>query len=151
MEIINYSPELADHFDAINRHWIVKYFVMEDRDNLVLKNPIEQIIDPGGVILFAREKDEILGTVALMKHSDEIIELTKMGVYESARNKGVGKLLMAAAQEKAKSLGFKTLVLYSNRKLENAIHLYRKYGFEEMALSGHHYDRCDIQMEMSLS
>ena len=44
MEIINYSPELADHFDAINRHCIVKYFVMEDRDNLVLRNPTERII-----------------------------------------------------------------------------------------------------------
>ena len=150
MDIIEFAPELARHFDRINRDWIEKYFVMEDRDDLVLRNPEEQIIDPGGAILFAKEGDEILGTVALMKHSKEVVELTKMGVYESARNGGIGKLLLAAVQEKAKSLGFKTLILYSNRKLENAIHLYRKNGFQEIDVADDHYDRCDIQMKMEL-
>ncbi|MCP4459838.1 MAG: GNAT family N-acetyltransferase [Cytophagales bacterium] len=150
MQIINYATEHSHHFDQINRDWIEKYFVMEERDNSVLRNPEHKIINPGGAILFATEDGEILGTVALMKQSKEVIELTKMGVYEHARNKGIGKLLMKAAHQKAKNLGFKTLVLYSNKKLENAIHLYRNYGFIEVEIAEDYYDRCDIKMELSL-
>ena len=150
MEIIDYKPELAQHFDKINRDWIEKYFMIEDIDNKVLQNPEEQIISPGDAILFASEGDEILGTVALMMHSEEVIELTKMGVYESERNNGIGKLLLNAAQVKAKTMGFKTLILYSNRKLKNALHLYKKYGFKEIEIQDDHYNRCNIQMEMEL-
>ncbi|MER3327996.1 MAG: GNAT family N-acetyltransferase, partial [Candidatus Kapaibacterium sp.] len=75
---------------------------------------------------------------------------TKMGVYEHARNQGIGKELIVAAIEKAKEMGFSELVLYSNRKLENAIHLYRKMGFTELSCYDDLYERCDIQMEMSL-
>jgi len=150
MEIIDYSPELAHHFDAINRDWIMKYFTLEPIDDDVLTHPEERIINPGGAILFAKLHDKIVGTVALMKHSDETIELTKMGVYESARDKGIGKVLLQAAIEKARQMGFAKLILYSNRKLENAIHLYRKFGFTEFTEQDTHYARCDIMMEMPL-
>jgi GNAT superfamily N-acetyltransferase len=150
MEIIDYHPELANHFDAINRAWIKAHFTVEPIDHDVLTHPEERIIQPGGAILFARIENEIVGTVALMKHGEETIELTKMGVYEAARNKGIGKILLQAAIQKARNMGFKRLILYSNRKLENAIHLYGKYGFTEFTEQNTHYVRCDIMMEMRL-
>lgn len=150
MEIIDYTPELAHHFDKINRAWIEKYFTVEPIDDDVLTHPEERIIRPGGGILFAKIKNEIVGTVALMKHTDDTIELTKMGVYEHARDKGIGKVLLQAAIEKARQMGFSKLILYSNRKLENAIHLYRKFGFTEFTEQDTHYARCDIMMEMRL-
>ena len=151
MQIIEYTPELGHHFDRINRDWIEKYFVIEDRDDVILKNPEEQIINNGGAILFVSENDQILGTVVLLKHTNKLVELTKMGVYEIARNKGTGKLLIESANKKAKQLGFKTIMLHSNRKLKNAIHLYEKCGFKEMEIDENDYARCDIQMERSLS
>ncbi len=150
MEIIDYTPELAHHFDAINRDWIKAYFTVEPIDHHVLTHPEERIIQPGGAILFAKINDEIVGTVALMKHTNDTIELTKMGVYQTARDKGIGKELLRAAIEKARNMGFKRLILYSNRKLENAIHLYRKYGFTEFTEQDTHYALCDIMMEMNL-
>ena len=150
MKIVEINPETSHHFDMINRQWITKYFSMEPIDEEVLTNPFEKIIHPGGTVLFATEGNEIIGTVALKKHSESIVELTKMGVYEHARNRGAGKILIQAAIDKAKDMGFTKVILYSNRKLENAIHLYRKLGFVEFSTCDQLYARCDIQMEKKL-
>lgn len=151
MKIVGFSQNLAPHFEAINKDWIERYFTLEPIDQLILGNPKEKIIDDGGAILFAVESDEVLGTVALKKHSEEVVELTKMGVYEKARNRGVGRKLILAVLEKAEDMGFKKIVLYSSRKLENAIHLYRKMGFQELSCYDDLYERCDIKMELSLN
>ena len=150
MEIIEITPHTSNHFATINRQWITKYFRMEPIDEDVLSNPYQKIVNPGGAILFAQENEEIIGTVALKKHSADIVELTKMGVYEHAQNRGAGKILIQAAIDKAKTMGFSKIILYSNRKLENAIHLYRKLGFVEFSTSDQLYERCDIQMEKNL-
>ena len=48
--------------------------------------------------------------------------------------------------------GWKKFILYSNRKLENALHLYRKYGFREIDIEENNpYGRGDIKMELNLS
>jgi ribosomal protein S18 acetylase RimI-like enzyme len=44
------------------------------------------------------------------------------------------------------------LELYSNTRLQSALHLYRKYGFVEIPLPEDCvYDRANIRMELSLS
>lgn len=150
MKIAELNDQLAPHFDAINREWISAYFKLEPIDEEVLENPVSKIIEPGGAILFALDGEEVIGTVALKKHTNEVVELTKMGVYKHLRNKGAGKILIQAALDKAKSMGFIKIILYSNRKLENAIHLYRKLGFVEFTTCEQLYQRCDIQMERIL-
>jgi ribosomal protein S18 acetylase RimI-like enzyme len=150
MKIVDFNSDLAPHFEAINRQWIAKYFTMEPIDEAVLSKPIEHIINPGGAILFAIDGEEVVGTVALKKHDDQVVELTKMGVYEQHRNGGIGQLLIDAALDKARAMGFSKIILYSNRKLENAIYLYRKTGFTEFSTCEQRYERCDIQMERSL-
>ncbi len=150
MEIIPFHQNFAHHFDAINRDWIERYFKVEPIDDQVLKNPKKAIIDPGGAILFAVDGEEVVGTVALKKHTDDTVELTKMGVYQKSRNKGTGKLLIQAAIEKASAMGFSKIILYSNRVLENAIYLYRKAGFREVNNSEDPYQRCNIKMELPL-
>jgi hypothetical protein len=46
-----------------------------------------------------------------------------------------------------RKLKIKKQVLYSNRKLANAIHLYKKYGFYEVPMDSDHYERANIKME----
>lgn len=46
---------------------------------------------------------------------------------------------------------FKELILYSNRKLENAIYIYRKFGFNEVPVEENSpYKRSDIKMTLKL-
>jgi ribosomal protein S18 acetylase RimI-like enzyme len=60
-------------------------------------------------------------------------------------------MLMDYCIAEAKELNAKRLTLFSNTKLEAAIHVYRKYGFVEIPLPAEmHYVRSDIKMEKIL-
>ncbi|WP_370515714.1 GNAT family N-acetyltransferase [Kangiella sp. HZ709] len=130
-----------------------QYFEVETEDRKVLNDPNRYIIKPGGVILYAAYQGEIVGTCALKKHSQDIFELSKMGVKPQYQGLQIGKTLAKAIIQQARLLGCKRLFLDSNRKLETAIHLYRKLGFTEInkAKDDSPYQRCDITMEMFLN
>lgn len=148
IEILDYQPEYATYFEKINKAWLSAYFSIEPIDQYVLENPQEAILDHGGAILFASSEKGIVGVVALKYVEPGIYELTKMGVDHDSRGQGIGNQLCAGALSKARELGASKLVLYSNRVLTNAIHIYSKLGFKEVALDAV-YKRSDIKMELS--
>jgi len=152
MEIISYTPEYASEFKSLNIAWLEKYFWVEPHDEEVLSDPNKFIIEPGGAIFFVKENDDILGTVALMKMDDSIFELTKMAVTPAAQGKKIGQQLLKHTINFARSQNWDKLMLYSNRKLENAIYIYKKYGFVEIPIEQNNpYSRGDIKMELNLS
>jgi len=151
-EIIPFDPAYSADFKNLNLDWLNKYFRVEPHDDEILGNPEKHIIKPGGNIFFAKEGKSILGTVALMKIEDDVFELTKMAVTPQSQGKKIGQKLMDYTLEFAKKQGWKTLILYSNRKLESAIYIYKKYGFEEIPLEDNNpYGRGDIKMKLELS
>lgn len=152
MEILKFTPEYAPDFKNLNIEWLEEYFYVEPHDEEVLGNPIKYIIQPGGNIFFVKDEEKILGTVAFMKIEEGVFELTKMAITPAARGKRIGQKLMQYALDFAKEEGWKKIIIYSNRKLENAIHIYRKYGFEEIPIEGNNpYARGDIKMQLLLS
>jgi GNAT superfamily N-acetyltransferase len=152
VEIIPFDPLYSADFKNLNLDWLNKYFRVEPHDDEVLGDPEKYIIEPGGIIFFAREGKRILGTVALMKIEDDVFELTKMAVTPQAQGKRIGHKLMDYALEYAKNQAWTSLILYSNRKLKNAIYIYKKYGFEEIPIEENNpYDRGDIKMILKLS
>lgn len=151
LTIREYSDDLAGHFHDINAEWINAMFRLEPIDREVLENPRAKIVDAGGVILFVEAKGlGIVGTCALLKTGPYSYELTKMGVRESARGLKAGEFVLAAAIERAASLGADPLYLLTNTKCAAAIHLYEKLGFRHdagiMATYGALYARCDVAM-----
>ena len=126
--------------------------MVEDFDKKILLNPHKYIINKGGSIFFARIGRKIIGVVALMPTQEpDVYELTKMGVKKSSRNKGVGKLLLKKCIEQATQNKLKKVIIYSNRKLENAIYLYKSFGFIEVELEKKsNYQRADIKLELLL-
>ncbi|MBT8296587.1 MAG: GNAT family N-acetyltransferase [Gramella sp.] len=152
MEIIEWQPEYSSDFRDMNIYWLEEFFWVEPHDEEVLGNPRKYIIEPGGMIFFARENEEIIGCVALMKIEDDIFELTKMAVKPEHRNKKIGHYLMQHTIEYSREKTWDHLIIFSNKKLENAIHLYRKYGFEEISIGDNNpYSRGDIKMKLNLS
>ena len=148
---LDYTPELAPHFDRINREWITKMFHLESIDEAVIGYPQRSIIDKGGYIWFAEHPDfGIVGTCALMKKGEGVFELTKMGVVSEARGLKVGEGLLQHVLNHAPAIAFNTLFLLTNKKCEAAIHLYEKNGFvhceEIMQKFGCAYERCDVAM-----
>jgi ribosomal protein S18 acetylase RimI-like enzyme len=96
------------------------------------------------------ENDVPVGTFALMINELEELELTKMGMHESSIGKGYGNELMKHCIEQAKLTNHREIYLYSNTSLRPAIHLYKKYGFEEIPLGSSEYERCNIKMKLNL-
>ncbi len=147
VEIIPFSATLAAPIKTLNLEWLKKYFKVEPKDEIVLSDPQGQIIDKGGMIFYAKYKDEIVGTVSLIKIDDTTFELSKMAVTDGLQGLGIGKKLVEHCLAFAKERNIQKLILYSNRKLEPAIHLYKKHGFVEIELENGIYERADIKME----
>lgn len=151
INIISFDEKYAGDFKQLNIEWLQQYFVIEAYDEHQLSRPIEEIIDKGGYIFLAKEKEKIVGTVALMKETDRSFELTKMSVTKDSQGKGVSKLLMDACIQLAKERKWDRLFLYSNTILVPAIQLYYRYGFQEIPLEmNSHYSRTNIKMELKL-
>ena len=148
--ILDYKPELAPYFKQINAAWIEQYFTLEAHDLHQLETPEDSILKPGGAILFARYDDTVAGTCALIKTGEKEYELAKMGVDEQYRGKQIGKALLVAAIEKAKTLGATKVWLGSSTKLQPALRLYEQFGFQHVPLQPSPYARADIRMELSL-
>ncbi|MDR9457288.1 MAG: GNAT family N-acetyltransferase [Salegentibacter sp.] len=152
MEIISYQSQYAKDFKELNIAWLEKYFWVEPHDEEVLGNPEKYIIEPGGTIFFVKEADEIIGCVALMKMDEGVFELTKMAITPTYQGKKIGQKLMEHSIRFAKEQGWDYLIIFSNRKLENAIYIYKKYGFEEIPIGANNpYTRGDIKMRLNLS
>ncbi len=150
IRIVEYKPEHQPFFEKFNKAWIEKYFWLEEIDIYVLQNPEEAILNKGGAILMATYDNAMAGTVALKKVKDDVYEFTKMAVDEAYRRKGIAEALSYAALDKAKALGAKKVILYSQKGLVPAIALYRKIGFTEVSLGEDVYKRSDIKMEIDL-
>lgn len=151
LKFLPFSADLAPYFDSINREWIETMFALEVVDEEVISSPQSCIIDRGGHIWFAQHQTlGVVGTCALMKKSDGIFELTKMGVVSSARGLKVGEALLKHVIDQAPTIAHKTLFLLTNKKCEAAIHLYEKNGFAHcntiMQQYGDAYARCDVAM-----
>ncbi len=151
VQIIPFEPRYAKDFGRLNVEWLEKYFVVEPHDIDLLEGYQETILDNDGFIFFAKIGDEIAGCYALIKGPDDIYELGKMAVSPKFQGMKIGQKLMQHCIDFSRSQGWEKIILYSNTKLENAVYIYRKYGFEEIKLEKTSpYMRSNIKMELVL-
>lgn len=146
--IEDFRPEWAHYFVKFNQAWIEKYFTVEPIDTYTFENLEEVILKPGGNILFALLENEVIGAVSLKYVDDETLELSKMAIDEAYLGVGAGKFLCNGALEKAKSRGFKKVLLYTHSSLQPAISIYKKLGFSEVLIESGKYKRADVKMEV---
>jgi ribosomal protein S18 acetylase RimI-like enzyme len=152
LEIISYKAELARYFYDFNIVWLEKFFYVEPFDREVLQYPEKYIISPGGHIFFAIEDKEVVGTVAMLKHKHRVFEITKMAVPPIHQGKRIGQKLLEHCIRFGEQNNFEKIILYSHTKLENAIYIYKKFGFKEIELEKDNpYDRSDIKMQLPIA
>lgn len=148
IKIIPFDNKYAQDFYSLNIEWLKTHFYVEPFDEEVLSKPKKYIINKGGHIFFALQNNQVVGTVALMPTTDNsIFELTKMAVSPNFRGEKIGQKILQYCLSFSKEHSFSALMLYSARKLENAIYIYRKYGFVELPVEANSpYARSDIKM-----
>ena len=89
---------------------------------------------PAGRLLCAQiDTGEIIGCVAYHRHNSERCEMKRLFVKENFRHLRAGVLLVEKILDAAKNDGYKEIVLDTIKPLQSAIHLYKKFGFVEIA------------------
>lgn len=154
VEIVDFKPRWAERFRELNEEWLNEFFRVESSDKNVLENPEQEIIKRGGAILFARTESNIVGTVALIRHSESLYELAKMAVSKPYRSRGIGARLLETAIHRTRIAGATQLVLGTSTQLKAANLLYRKYGFRKLSTKpkwATAYARETIYMRLNLS
>jgi putative acetyltransferase len=117
----------------LNLEWLHEYHTVEEEDQILLSDPYGKIIKNGGWVLFARIDENIVGTVAIIRHNKHLYQLTKMSVTGKARGQQAGRKLALEAIKRAKKAGAKHLVLQTSPRLTAACSLYRSLGFIELS------------------
>jgi len=89
---------------------------------------------PEGRLLLAHVKGELAGCVALHKLQPEICEMKRLYLRPQFRGKGLGRVLANNVIAEAQSIGYKSMRLDTVEPVMNdAVELYRKLGFREIA------------------
>lgn len=88
---------------------------------------------PDGAFLLAEAAGQPLGCIALHRHSADTGELKRLWVAPQARGQGLARRLMAAAENRARALGYARLLLDTNEALAPALALYRSTSWAETA------------------
>ena len=150
IEIVGFSKQYSEHFFILNKAWIEESWHLEDSDKKDLLNP-DKIVEYGGQVFFALENKIAIGTVAMIKSSDNKFELAKMTVQEDFRGKGISNMLMDECLKFANQNNAREIFLISNDSLIIARNLYDKYGFEEVKLDSQKYDRGNLKMSLKIT
>lgn len=152
MKIVPYEKKYKNIFIEMNKQWISNMFVIEKEDLDVLNN-IEQTIEAGGQIFFAiDDNDEVMACcmIAPLPNGEwEIEKFCARGMYTGT---GAGTACLKACIDYAKERHIEKLVIVTNTKCEQAIRLYRKFGFVEVPVDREkfHFDRANIAFEQEL-
>jgi N-acetylglutamate synthase-like GNAT family acetyltransferase len=83
-----------------------------------------------------------------MNEGHGIFELAKMCVTKNWQGKGISKILIEKCLKKAKEIGAKKLILFSNHQLQTALKLYEKYGFKNVEVKDAPFETADVKMEL---
>lgn len=103
----------------------------------------------GGIILY-KENGQTIGSIALKQLDGGFGEVKRMYVLPQAQGRNIGRQLLERIIDLSKEKGYHTLRLDSLPRLAAAIHLYKKYGFQEIAPYYHNPIEGVVFMEKKL-
>jgi DNA-binding MarR family transcriptional regulator/GNAT superfamily N-acetyltransferase len=98
---------------------------------------VPEFAPPHGSMLVARLRGKPVGCVGLRRLAPGVGEIKRMWVDESLRGAGLGARLLVAIEDEARRRRFGTVRLDTNRALAEAITLYRRHGYVEIARYHH--------------
>ncbi|WP_413701036.1 GNAT family N-acetyltransferase [Psychromonas sp. KJ10-10] len=154
VHIEHWKSDYKNDFKRLNMDWLNSEFngQLTDKDKQSIDTPESYYLAQGGYIFFAKQTDLVVGCIALKPINNDCYEVSKMAVSSELQGKGVGRLLLLTALNKARDLNIKKISLETNSKLLRAMTLYQHFGFTQMEhpKGKSDYPRADVYMELPL-
>jgi predicted GNAT family N-acyltransferase len=115
-------------------HGSPEYHQMVQLRNDILRKPLGLNFDPEElekekeeVLIAAFEDEKMLGCCMLVKSDTATVRLRQMAVLNNLQGKGIGRALMQFAENIARDLGYKKLMMHAR---VTAVGFYEKLGYE---------------------
>lgn len=115
--------------------WPKEFFEYEVKEN------------PYAEIYIYEEDGEIIGYIDFWITFEQA-QVSNIAVKEECWNKGIGSALIEYAIDNAIEHNCENISLEVKESNEQAIHLYKKYGFEEVSKRKHYYENGEDALHM---
>lgn len=109
----------------------VPYALLLDAD------PSRELVDaylPQSEVYVAVMDNRQVGVYLLYPESCETVEIKNIAVDDEYQGRGIGKLMLADAIERAKVSRYKTIVIGTGNSSIGQLYLYQKMGFEILSI-----------------
>jgi ribosomal protein S18 acetylase RimI-like enzyme len=139
--------KITDHKDLDHFLQLTREYLAELGEDLSfqsvqgeLEDPLLKYGPPKGLILLAYVDNEVAGCIALQailphyhlspqKNRKEYCEMKRMYVRPAFRKTGIGNVLVEDLCKEAKQLGYAFMWLDTLSRMQPAINLYKRHGF----------------------
>ncbi|MFI0426177.1 MAG: GNAT family N-acetyltransferase [Flavobacterium sp.] len=105
-----------------------EYLIEIDGDEKDFFAQFNQIYIKNVIVFY--ENNTALGCGAFKEYEPNVAELKRMFIVPESRGKGIASKILTELESWAKEEGFTSCILETSFKLENAISLYKKFGFQ---------------------
>ncbi len=117
----------------------IKDILTTEFDNFWNENILEEELNsPSSKYLVAKQGTQIVGFAGLKVVIDEA-DIMNIVIKKSYRNQGIGSLLLKNLINLCNKLNLNLITLEVDEKNYNAIHLYKKFGFEKIGARKNYY------------
>jgi putative acetyltransferase len=129
------APQIRDLFIRVNRELAlaplrhqfelyIEHSLAEEIDRIT-----DYYVERGGRFWVADFARRIVGMFGLERSAERAAELRRMYVAPEFRRQGLGRRMLAFAEDAARSMGFDKMVLSTSELQVAAIALYRTHGY----------------------
>jgi GNAT superfamily N-acetyltransferase len=124
-----------DLIEELQEEYVVRYGGRDD-------TPVdpEQFAPPTGSFLVATQDGEPVGCGGLRRHDEQQVEVKRMFVRTPFRGRGLARVLLAALEDEARSLGYRRILMESGTAQPEAMALYESSGYERIPGFGYYRD-----------
>lgn len=126
---------LGEHFGYIDES------LNPDLDDI-----LQNYVIPHHVFVVACIGQELVGTGALISHSEGISEMVRISTRKDYRRRGIGQSIVTYLVDFARRRGDRRIIVKTGVSWNEAINLYKRLGFVEFERTSH-----GVQLELVLA